>query len=110
MGLPVAQLCSRQRRISAANENPPPSSHSAVRVRRVSMRWSDEGRSSDLEDRRGGSPGGFGLPPIGIGGAILLLLLSLVFHPNFFSLLSRGSFPTRPSPQTPGQHATPEAA
>lgn len=25
------------------------------------MRWSDKGRSPDLEDRRGGSPGGFGL-------------------------------------------------
>src|SRR5947199_10549545 len=85
---------SHPRRISAANGSPPPSSHSAVRIRRVSMRWSDEGRSSDLEDRRGGSPGGFGLPHIGIGGAILLLVLSLVFHRNFFALLSGGSSST----------------
>ena len=55
------------------------------------MRWSDEGRSSDLEDRRGETPGGFGLPHIGIGGAIILLVLSLVFHRNFFALLSGGS-------------------
>ena len=58
------------------------------------MRWSDEGRSSDLEDRRGGSAGGFGLPHIGIGGAILLLVLSLVFHRNFFALFSGGSLST----------------
>lgn len=55
------------------------------------MRWSDEGRSSDLEDRRGETPRGFGLPHIGIGGAIILLVLSLVFHRNFFALLSGGS-------------------
>ena len=58
------------------------------------MRWSDEGRSSDLEDRRGDSGGllggGFGLPHIGIGGLLFLLVLSLVFHRNFFALLGGG--------------------
>jgi uncharacterized protein len=55
------------------------------------MRWSDSGRSSDLEDSRGASPGGFGLPHLGIGGVIILLVLSLVFKRNFFQLLSTGS-------------------
>ncbi len=62
------------------------------------MRWSDEGRSSDLEDRRGDSPGlfggGFGLPHIGIGGVLFLLVLSLIFHRNFFALLGGGSMST----------------
>src|SRR3954467_15620160 len=55
------------------------------------MRWSDSGRSSDLEDRRGESGGGFGLPHLGIGGIVILGILSLVFHKNFFALLSTGS-------------------
>lgn len=62
------------------------------------MRWSDQGRSSDLEDRRGDSGGfgmgGFGLPHIGIGGVLILLILSVVFHRNFFALLGGGSLST----------------
>lgn len=56
------------------------------------MRWSDSGRSEDLEDRRGSSGGfgGFGMPHLGIGGVLILLVLSLIFHKNFFSLLSTG--------------------
>jgi uncharacterized protein len=72
------------------------------------MRWSDEGRSSDLEDRRGGSPGGFGLPHIGIGGAILLLVLSLVFHRNFFALLGGGSLSTDSTQTRPLNDSTEE--
>ena len=54
------------------------------------MRWKDEGRSSDVEDRRGA--GGLGGLPIGgahigIGGFILLLVLSFVFKRNFLSLV-----------------------
>lgn len=55
------------------------------------MRWSNSDRSSDLEDRRGASPGGFGLPHLGIGGVLILLVLSLVFKRDFFQLLSTGS-------------------
>ena len=60
------------------------------------MRWTDGGESSDIEDRRdesgGGGGGGFGFGGIhiGIGGALLLLVLSLIFHQNFFALLSGG--------------------
>jgi predicted metalloprotease len=60
------------------------------------MRWTDGGESSDIEDRRdesgGGGGGGFGFGGIhiGIGGALLLLVLSLIFHQNFFALLGGG--------------------
>jgi hypothetical protein len=50
------------------------------------MRWAPGGRSDDLEDRRGGGFVGGGLR-IGAGGAVLLLVLSLVTGQNFFALL-----------------------
>ncbi len=45
------------------------------------MLWKDEGRSSNLEDRRGFS----GRAGMGIGGTAVLLVLSLVFGHNFFN-------------------------
>jgi predicted metalloprotease len=58
------------------------------------MRWSDSGESQDIEDRRDDSGGGggfqFGGMHIGIGGAIILLILSFVFKTNLFTLLSGG--------------------
>jgi len=57
------------------------------------MRWTPGGVSSDIEDRRGSSGGGgfgFGGMHIGIGGAVILLVLSLLFHKNFFALLGGG--------------------
>ena len=62
------------------------------------MRWTPGGDSSDVEDRRddsggggfGFGGGGFGGIHIGLGGMIIILVLSLVFHRNFFALLSGG--------------------
>jgi len=55
------------------------------------MRWTTGGRSRDLEDRRGSSGGlrglGRGGMRIGLGGAAVLLVLSLVFKQNFFAML-----------------------
>jgi predicted metalloprotease len=52
------------------------------------MRWTPGGPSSDLEDRRGSSGGfGGGGMRIGLGGAAVLLVLSLIFKQNFFALL-----------------------
>lgn len=65
------------------------------------MQWRPGGRSRDLEDRRGGGFGGFGgfgggMPirvggRLGIGGFLLLLLLSVVFKQDFLSVLGGGS-------------------
>src|SRR5258708_36251336 len=58
------------------------------------MRWTPGGTSGDIEDRRddGGGGGGFGFGGmhIGIGGMVILLILSFVFKRNFFTLLSGG--------------------
>ena len=60
------------------------------------MEWTPGGVSNDVEDRRdsgggGGSNGmGFGAPHIGIGGVIILGILSLVFHRNLFTIFMGG--------------------
>lgn len=55
------------------------------------MQWTPGGVSDDVEDRRGGGGfrmGGIGGPHLGIGGVLLLGILSLVFHRNLFTLFS----------------------
>jgi predicted metalloprotease len=58
------------------------------------MRWTPGGRSQDIEDDRNQSGGGggfnFGGMHIGIGGFLLLLVLSFVFKRNFLSLAGFG--------------------
>ncbi len=59
------------------------------------MEWTPDGSNQDIEDRRdesggGGGFGGFGVGHLGIGGILIVGLLSLVFHQNFFALLSGG--------------------
>lgn len=60
------------------------------------MRWTTGGQSNDVEDRRdqtgGGGGGGFGFGGmrLGLGGIIILFILSLVFKQNFFALLGGG--------------------
>ncbi|HTZ30863.1 MAG TPA: neutral zinc metallopeptidase [Methylomirabilota bacterium] len=61
------------------------------------MRWTPGGTSGDIEDRRdegGGGGGGFGGMHIGIGGVIILIILSLVFKQNFLALLGGGVSPS----------------
>ena len=74
------------------------------------MRWTPGQVSSDVEDRRGSSGGfgGFGFgrgPTIGCGGAIILLVLSLLTGKNFFAMFD-GSEGPAPAPTQPGQTAT----
>src|SRR4029077_19888178 len=52
------------------------------------MRWTSSGRG-DIEDMRGRS-GGFGVAHLGIGGFLVLLVLSWVSGTNLFSLLGTG--------------------
>jgi predicted metalloprotease len=64
------------------------------------MRWTPGGRSEDLEDRRGESPGysrsRFGginigrAGPIGLGGLAILFVISLLTGQDFLGLLSDG--------------------
>jgi uncharacterized protein len=69
---------------------------SLERLQEKLMRWTPGGESQDVEDRRdesgGGGSGGFGFGGmhIGIGGALVLLVLSLIFKTNLFALLGSG--------------------
>jgi len=58
------------------------------------MRWTPGGSSKDVEDRRGasGGGGGFRIPGgrMGLGGLLIVLVASLIFKQDFFSLLSGG--------------------
>jgi len=64
------------------------------------MRWTPGDPNPDVEDDRGstggGGGGGFRLggAHIGIGGFIVLLLLSFIFKRNFFALLGSGGGPS----------------
>ncbi|MDQ3282812.1 MAG: zinc metallopeptidase [Acidobacteriota bacterium] len=78
------------------------------------MRWTPGGVSSDIEDRRGASGFGFGRgPQIGCGGAIILLVLSLLTGRNFFTLFDgsgsqRGPAPAGPTSSAPVQQTESE--
>jgi uncharacterized protein len=81
------------------------------------MRWQRGTSDADIEDRRGASGGGFrgGFPGggglrLGLGGIIVLGLLSLVFKQNFFTLLDQvpaGNAPMS-GPSAPPATTTPE--
>ncbi len=66
------------------------------------MKWDDNGPSRDLEDRRGQSGGGggfrFGGGRMGIGGFIVLLVLSVVFKTDLTGALGGGSVPAEGLP------------
>ncbi|MBZ5652687.1 MAG: zinc metallopeptidase [Acidobacteriia bacterium] len=57
------------------------------------MRWTPGGSSDDVEDRRSESGGGFrpGGIHLGLGGIVILFILSLIFKRDFLSLVSTGS-------------------
>ncbi len=64
------------------------------------MQWTPGGSDEDIEDRRdqsgGGGGGGFGGGRLGLGGILIVGLLSLIFGRNFFTLFQGGS----PAPTT----------
>src|SRR5512140_1679795 len=67
------------------------------------MRWNRDESDENVEDRRdetGGGGGGFGGGgmKLGLGGIIVVGLLSLVFRRNFFALLDGGGAGPAPGP------------
>src|SRR6201996_6531648 len=54
------------------------------------MRWTPGGLSSDVEDRRGQSGGGFGGGGLGIVGFLILLVISLVTGRNYIGAYFSG--------------------
>src|SRR3954470_3493517 len=60
------------------------------------MRWSS-GDRSNIEDLRGRSGGGGGMIPLGIGGFVVVALLSMFTGVNFFDLLGGGGSPPNSS-------------
>src|SRR3954462_14514612 len=60
------------------------------------MRWSS-GDRSNIEDLRGRSGGGGGMIPLGIGGFIVVALLSMFTGVDFFSLLGGGGGSPQPT-------------
>ncbi|MEO8382690.1 MAG: neutral zinc metallopeptidase [Acidobacteriota bacterium] len=65
------------------------------------MRWTPGNISSDVEDRRGSSGGGFSFgrgPQIGCGGAVILLVLSLLTGKNFFTFFDGSGSTTQQAP------------
>lgn len=72
------------------------------------MRWTRGGRSSNVEDRRAEGGGGFrgGGLKIGLGGLVLLGVLSLATGKNFFALLQPGDGGLG----APGEQSAPDPA
>ena len=66
------------------------------------MKWEDRGRSRNLEDRRGSrGPGraiGGGAIPLGIGGVILVLVISALTGVDLSAILGTGPGPTTSAP------------
>jgi uncharacterized protein len=61
------------------------------------MRWRRGGQSEDVEDRRGSRIPGGGVG-LGLGGVVILLVLSLLFGQNFFAVLEDSGAPPSPVP------------
>ena len=77
------------------------SSGQRTRVELFAMRWTPGGRSEDLEDDRAGGGSGFRLSHgMGLGGFLLLLVLSIVFKRDFFALFDAGSSGVAPTTQS----------
>jgi predicted metalloprotease len=62
------------------------------------MRWDQNHQSSDVDDRRGQRGGGM---RVGLGGAIVLVVLSVIFRRNMFEVLGIGAVGAPQGQQAP---------
>ena len=67
------------------------------------MRWKPSGKSRNIEDRRGQRTARRRAAPVGLGGIILILVISYVFEINPLTLLQQTgtSGPAQTSPAAP---------
>lgn len=76
------------------------------------MRWTPGGTSTNIEDRRGGAGGGGGLRlpggRLGLGIVVILLILSLLFKRNLFTLLDPAAMGGDPATSGPVQSSAQE--
>ena len=63
------------------------------------MRWTSGGRSDNLEDRRGEGGGFGGLPRVGLGGIVVLLVLSLIFKRDLLTPFLSSGGAGQPNPE-----------
>jgi hypothetical protein len=64
------------------------------------MRWTPGGRSDNVEDRRSEGGGGFGgLPRVGLGGIVVLLVLSLIFKRDLLTPFLSSGGAGQPNPE-----------
>ena len=73
------------------------------------MQLGDDGDRSNVEDRRGSALGGAGLK-LGVGGTVVLLVLSVVFKQDMFSLLGASPGGSAPAPMPEEQVQRRQAA
>ncbi|HLQ22318.1 MAG TPA: neutral zinc metallopeptidase, partial [Gemmatimonadales bacterium] len=68
------------------------------------MRWTPGGRSDNLEDRRDETGGGFGgMRRIGLGGIVVLLVLSVIFKRDLLTPFLSSGDGGQSSPQATAQ-------
>ncbi len=72
------------------------------------MRWTPGGLSSDVEDRRGQSGGGFGGGGLGIVGFLILLVISLVTGRNYIGAYFSGGGVAHQQQQSAPQAVSPD--
>lgn len=73
------------------------------------MRWTPKGRSADIEDRRGQRMGMRGGATLGIGGVLVLLVLTLLTGQDFLSLAGpEGGGAVAVPTETPAAPTSPE--
>ena len=87
--------CGREPQVMSRSD-PAPKARPQKPSQEQTMRWTPGGSSDDVEDRRSESGGGFrpGGIHLGLGGIVVLFILSLIFKRDFLSLVSNGSMDT----------------